>query len=126
MVQLSGKILKANDFTIQGSNVYVNKCDGNSGMLLIHATWCNHCVKFSSTFNEIADTIGKDYCCTSIESEELNDQLSSALKFQGFPTIKFFDQSGKIIAEYNKERNKETLLNEICQVYFHCQKFHRM
>ena len=120
MLQLSGNILKASDFTIKGSEVYVNKCDGNPGMLLIHATWCNHCVKFASTFNEIADSIGKDFCCTSIESEELNDQLSSALSFQGFPTIKFFDQDGKLIGDYNKERNKETILTEICQVYHHC------
>lgn len=120
MVQLSGKILKASDFTIQGSNVYVNKCDNNPGMLLIHGFFCSHCVKFSSTFNQIADTIGKDFCCTSIESEELQEPLSSALKFQGFPTIKFFDQSGKIIGEYNKERNKDTILTEICQVYHHC------
>jgi thiol-disulfide isomerase/thioredoxin len=120
MLQLSGKILKASDFTIKGSDVYVNKCDGNPGMLLIFAEWCHHCHKFASTFNEISDSIGKDFCCASIESEELQEPLSSALKFQGFPTIKFFDQNGKIIGDYNKERNKETVLNEICQVYHHC------
>lgn len=124
MLQLSGKILKASDFTIQGSEVYVNKCDGNPGMLLIHGFFCSHCTRFAPTFNQIADSIGKDFCCTSIESEELNEQLSSALKFQGFPTIKFFDQSGKIIGEYNKERNKETILTEICQVYHHCISHH--
>lgn len=124
MLQLSGKILKASDFTIKGSEVYINKCDGNPGMLLIHATWCSFCVKFIPTFNEIADSIGKDFCCTSIESEELNDQLSSALKFQGFPTIKFFAQDGKLIGDYNKERNKETILTEICQVYHHCISKH--
>ena len=120
MLQLSGKILSSRDFTIKGSDVYVNKYDGNPGMLLIHATYCGHCTRFAPTFNEIANSIGKDFCCASIESEQLNKQLSSALKFQGFPTIKFFDQSGKIIGEYNKERNKETILNEICQIYHHC------
>ena len=121
---LSGKILKASDFTIKGSEVYVNKCDGNPGMLLIHGFFCSHCTRFAPTFNEITDSIWQDFCCVSIESEQLNDQLSSALKFQGFPTIKFFDQSGKIIGEYNKERNKETILTEICQVYHHCISKH--
>jgi thiol-disulfide isomerase/thioredoxin len=120
MSQLSGKILKTRDFAIKGSDVYINKCDGKPGMLLIHAKWCHHCVKFISTFNEIADTIGKDFCCASIESEQLNDKLSNVLKIQGFPTIKFFDQKGKIIGEYNKERNKQTILTEICKVYHHC------
>ena len=124
MLQLSGKILSSHDFTIKGSDVYVNKCDGNPGILLILADFCGHCHRFAPTFNEIADSIGKDFCCASIESEQLNEQLSSALKFQGFPTIKFFDQSGKIIGEYNKERNKETILKEICQVYHHCISKH--
>ena len=124
MLQLSGKILSSHDFTIKGSDVYVNKCDGNPGILLIWGDFCMHCHRFAPTFNEIADSIGKDFCCASIESEQLNEQLSSALKFQGFPTIKFFDQSGKIIGEYNKERNKETILKEICQVYHHCISKH--
>lgn len=123
-MQLSGKILKASDFTIKGSDVFVNKCDNNPGMLLIQATWCSHCVKFSSTFNEIADTIGQDFCCTSIENESLTEELSSALKVRGYPTIKFFAQDGKLISDYNKERSKDAILNEICQVYHHCISKH--
>ena len=124
MLQLSGKILKASDFTIKGSEVYLNKCDGNPGMLLIHGFFCSHCTRFAPTFNQIADTIGQDFCCASIESEELREPLSSALKFQGFPTIKFFAQDGKLIGDYSKERNKETILTEICQVYHHCISSH--
>ena len=125
MTKLSGVILKASDFTVNESGVYLNNCDGNPGMLLIHGNFCNHCHRFYPTFNEIAESIGTSFCCASIESEELkNSDLSTALDFQGFPTIKFFDQTGKIIGEYKKERNKESVLNEICQVYHHCIEKH--
>jgi thioredoxin-related protein len=122
MLNLKGTILKANDFTIKGSNVFVKKCKNKLGMLLIAADFCGHCHRFVDTFNEIYDIVGKDFCMTSIENEELQKlpSLSKSLNFQGFPTIKFFNQSGQIIGEYNKERNKESILQEICKVYHHC------
>lgn len=120
MLQLNGLILKSSDFTIKGSDVYLNKCGGKPGMLLIWGDFCGHCHRFAPTFNEISNSIGRSFCCASIESEQLHEPLSSALKFQGFPTIKFFDQSGRIIGEYNKERKKETILTDICQIYHHC------
>lgn len=125
MLQLSGKNLKASDFTIKDTDVFLNNCNKNPGMLLIFADFCGHCHRFAPIFNKIANSIGDDFCCASIESAELKDyKLSSALDFQGYPTIKFFDQSGKIIGEYKKERTRNAILNEICQVYHHCQKYH--
>lgn len=122
--KLSGTILTASDFKIQGDNVYVTKNNDNPGMLFIRANWCSHCVHFISTFNEIADSIGSDFMCASIESENITQDLSTALNIQGYPTIKFFDQSGKIIGEYANERKKDTILNEICKVYHHCISKH--
>jgi thiol-disulfide isomerase/thioredoxin len=123
-----GVILKARDFQISNNKVYINpnKTDGNPGMLLIHATWCGHCKHFMPTFNEIATKIGSDFCCASIESEELKgqDTLTSALDFQGFPTICFFDQNGMIIAQYDGGRSADAILDQICKVYHHCINHH--
>ena len=124
MLQLNGLILKSSDFTIKGSDVYLNQCGGKPGMLLIHADFCGHCHRFAPTFNEISNSIGRAFCCASIESEQLHEPLSSALKFQGFPTIKFFDQSGKIMGDYTGDRTKAALVKHICQVFHHCIKFH--
>ena len=119
-----GVILTAADFQVRGKDVYINtrKTGSVPGMLLIAADFCGHCHRFMPTFNEISDSLGKGYTCASIEHNALQgqDQLVSALSFQGYPTIKFFDQSGKIISEYQGERNKSNVLQHICKVYHHC------
>ena len=53
-----------------------------------------------------------------------NTTLSKSLQVQGFPTIKFFDQNGKIIGNYNKNRDKQTIIEHICKVYHHCINYH--
>ena len=123
-MSLSGIILKASDFQVKGKNVFINpdKINNVPGMLLIHATWCHHCVKFTSTFNEISDNIGNGYSCASIESKELENQdsLVTALNFQGYPTICFFSQTGMIMNQYTGPRDKKSNLDEICKNFHHC------
>ena len=77
MTNIKGVILKEKDFSnnLNGLYINVNKINKNPGMLLIHATWCGHCVRFLPTFNELCDHVGKDFTCTSIESEEITDGL---------------------------------------------------
>lgn len=128
MSKPSGVILKASDFKVQSQKVFINKNKTNSvpGMLLIWGDFCSHCHRFIPTFNELSDSLGDDYCCASIESEELKgqDTLTSALNFQGFPTICFFDQNGMIMGQYEGAREKGAILDTICKVYHHCASYH--
>jgi thiol-disulfide isomerase/thioredoxin len=122
-----GKQLKSLDFKVNNNGVYVNthKTNGKAGLLLIYADWCGYCRRFKSTFTEISSILGDDFPCTSIEDADLKDEkLKTALDFQGFPTIKFFDQHGKIIGNYNGDRSKKHLLEEICKTYHHCARYH--
>ena len=124
-----GIILTTNDFKIQSGNVFINpnKIGRVPGMLLVFANWCGHCKHFIPIFNDISKSLGSSFVCASIESEELKsdgEKLSIALKVQGFPTIKFFDQNGKIIGNYDDNRDKGTILNTICKVYHHCVETH--
>ena len=125
---MEGQKLNSSHFEITKNGVYVHPriTGGNPGLLLIHANWCGHCQRFKPTFNELCRQLGKDFPCTSIEDSELNDEeLKTALDFRGYPTIKFFDQSGKIIGEYSGgNRTKEALLEHICELYHHCIKYH--
>lgn len=126
MSQPHGIVLKASDFQVKGAKVYINKNKTNSvpGMLLIFADFCGHCHKFLPTFNNISDNIGREFCCASVENEALKNQseLVSALNFEGFPTICFFNQDGLIISQYNGNRDKESILDTICKTYHHCYK----
>lgn len=124
MLNPHGVVLKASDFKVQGKEVYINtdKTKSVPGMLLIHGFFCSHCTRFMPVFNEISDKIGNGYSCASIESKELNGQdvLVSALNFQGYPTICFFNQHGMITQQYNGARDKKTILDEICNNYHQC------
>ena len=122
--------LKGSDFKITQDNTVYVKTNGNPGILLVHATWCGHCKHFVPTFKQISQKLNKNsvtYPCLAIESEYLNKDggvLASALGIEGFPTIKFFDQYGKIIGDYNGARDESNILDNICKVYHHCINDH--
>jgi len=120
--------LRPSDFSIKNSRLYINGQTTNNkpGMLLIWADWCPHCHAFLPTFQELSEKLGKDFVCASIEHAQFknNGLLNKALDFEYFPTLKFFDQKGMIMATYNGDRKKSELLREICKVYHHCVEHH--
>jgi len=121
------KELKTNAFLIKNNSVYLQNIKG-PGMLLIHAEWCGYCKRFMPLFQNLNKKIGNNFSCVAIENSELENShnLSNALNFKYFPTIKFFDQYGKIIDTYpdNLPRDEENLLQYICNVYHHCIEKH--
>jgi thiol-disulfide isomerase/thioredoxin len=127
-MELRGIKLESKDFILKSDEVYINTniTKKNPGMLFVYANWCGFCVKFKSTFNELQQQLGSDFPLVSLEDIELNKNttLSKSLQVQGFPTIKFFDQNGKIIGNYNKNRDKQTIIEHICKVYHHCINYH--
>lgn len=118
---MAPKELHSNSFNIRGNKVFIKNVS-KPGMLLIYATWCVHCTKFKPTFEEISAQLGMDFTCSQIESEQLknDDNLSHALDFSGFPTIKFHDQTGLIIDTYRGNRSKSDILQSICKTYHYC------
>lgn len=122
--------LTTKHFKINGQDVYVKNSSGNPGLLLIHASWCGHCKNFSPTFQSIYKKLnknGNEFSCLAIENEELSKDggaLSNSLNVAGFPTLKFFDQHGKIIGDYDGGREEGKLLDKICKVYHHCVTKH--
>jgi len=121
---MQSKQLKASDFTSKGNTLFVNVGKKVPGILLIYADWCGHCHRFLPVFNELSNTLGPNFVCAAIESEHISQALHKQLNFQGYPTIKFFDQNGKIVGEYKGERNKKNILDYICTNYHHCIKYH--
>ena len=89
-------------FKISGKEVHVNNPSGNPGILLIHASWCGHCKNFAPTYKSLCKQLNKKrdtFPCVAIENEELSKdggKIANALNIVGFPTLKFFDQHGKI------------------------------
>jgi thiol-disulfide isomerase/thioredoxin len=124
---MSPIFLKAHHFMKQGNNVYIDTrvVGKNPGILLIWADWCPHCHNFLPIYNDLYSTLkNSNFTVSQIEHKELveNPRLSTALDFQYFPTIKFFDQTGKITETYQNERTKEKILDKICNVFHKCMK----
>lgn len=133
MTTISGitKNLTISDLKIQNGKVYVNSdlLNNNPGILLLFAEWCGHCHHFIPTFQELSEQLNQNntnFACLAIESGELNknSEITTALDFQGFPTMKFVDQNGMILGDYNGSRDMKSLQDTICKVYHHCISEH--
>lgn len=120
--------LNSQSFAVQSGNVYIKNVPRQPGMLLVWADYCGHCHRFMPIFKDICKSLGAQFTCVAVENEVIQKVkgLSQALDFQYFPTIKFFDQTGKIISTYpsSEERTKANVMNYICKVYHHCAKYH--
>lgn len=117
------------DFSVNNEgDVYVKNPSEIPGMILIWANWCGHCTYFKPTYVDICTKLNGNgivkYPCIAIEDEELkkNPNVLQNLNVQGYPTIKFFDQHGKIIGDFTGERKVSVILNTICDVFHQCIK----
>ena len=129
MTTISGitKNLSISDLKIKNGKVYVNTdvLNGNPGILLLYGNFCGHCHKFIPTYQGLSQKLNKNstnFACLAIESGDLdkNQEITAALDFQGFPTMKFVDQYGKVLGDYNGSRDMTALQDTICKVYHHC------
>lgn len=123
---LSGKQLK-----VEKNSVYINTPEfqnnnGKVSILLIHAEWCGWCKKFLPDYEKLNSILGDSVNCYKIEEQQLksNTEAAQGLKFKSYPTIKFVDQNGKVIRDFNGERTIENLLQETCEVFHHCVEYH--
>lgn len=85
--------------------------------LLIHASWCGHCIAFVPVWNSIMKKM-KDIdfngVIASIEEKAIpliTTRESDVKDVNGFPTIKFI-KNGKI-KEFSDERNEENVIKGI-------------
>jgi thiol-disulfide isomerase/thioredoxin len=116
------------DIVVHNGDVYVNNPSKLPGIILNWAHWCGHCTHFKSTYVDICTKLNGNgivrYPCIAIESEELKKipNVLESLDIKGYPTIKFFDQSGKIIGDFTGKRDKSVILSTICDVFHQCVK----
>ena len=114
--------LKSSHFKVTSNGVYV-KNNGKPGMILFWAEWCGFCTKFKPTYEQLCKNIGPSFICTAIEHTELgkNPKISETLGVRGYPTLMFFDKSGKITNKYNNpDRSYSAISDHICKFYNHC------
>jgi thiol-disulfide isomerase/thioredoxin len=124
--------LTIHNFKVINNKVFINPqvMNGNPGIILIHAHWCGHCKRFMPTYQKIATQLnqaGESFACLAIENEELkkdNGAVSNALNIEGFPTMYWVDQNGKVLGQYKGDRDPNSILTQVCDVYHHCIQYH--
>jgi thiol-disulfide isomerase/thioredoxin len=117
------KELTGRDLVLQGTSVYIKDMT-TPGMLLVWATWCGYCHRFLPDYAKLDQTIGDGFALTSIEESTFasGTDAVNALKIQGFPTIKFFDETGRIVSHYEGPRTVPDISKYICKFYHKCMQ----
>ena len=119
--------LISSDFVIKSEGTYIKNVNDTPSLLLVWADFCGHCHRFIPTFQEFNKTLNKNgdtFLCLAIENGDVSSELSSALSIQGFPTLFWVDQHGKIVGEHSKGRDLPAILQTACDVYHHCVQEH--
>ena len=112
--------LKTRDLKIKGDSVVISGVT-EPGMVLIWAGFCGHCTRFKPVYNELDKKIGKGFTMLALEDKQIGGAvMANAIGLQGYPTIKFVDQNGKIGTEYTGSRSMKDLLQHVCKHYHKC------
>lgn len=115
--------LNSSSFVLSGGSLRLKNTTGEPGMLLIHADWCGHCQTFKPIYAKLDSILngnGTSFPLFMIEDKNITKNVAVALNFRGYPTLKFVDQHGAMIQDYQGSRDVQSLLDTICKVYHKC------
>lgn len=113
--------LKSSDLNVNNKETFVKGTNGKPGILLVFAAYCNYCTRFKPTFAQLHSRIGNDFNVFALEDKDMTTEIATSLEISGYPTLKFFDKSGRIVSEYTGDRSLESLLVYICKFYHTCK-----
>lgn len=83
-----------------------NDSDNDNELILYHATWCGHCVKFVPTWDSMNAKYGNQIKMTKINCVENKEMCTN---IQSFPTIKL--HKGDKIISYNGDRTPNDIIS---------------
>jgi thiol-disulfide isomerase/thioredoxin len=89
-----------------------NRTSTGPALLFVSATWCPHCKHARPEVRKAAVVLGTVVPVYVVDSEKHKDVVES-LKVQGFPTILFRTESGRM-KEYRGERVGQKIADWAC------------
>jgi len=99
--------------SLQKSPIISSPYKGHQGMIMVYAPWCGHCAnpELRNMYITLSKELKKhDIYLTAINSTKPeNEPLVETLGVQGFPTLMYFNKSGKL-SEYKDSRDMESII----------------
>jgi protein disulfide-isomerase A6 len=89
------------DFTIENGSVTLNNQDQKrkGAFVAFYAPWCHYCKLLAPSWNGYAEQLNNSSVqFLAVDCTNNNcSKVSSELDIQGYPTIKFVEESGKVV-----------------------------
>lgn len=87
-------------------------------LLYVNVGWCPHCTRTMPEMQRAAATLGTALPCLSVDGDE-HKALVSRLGVQGFPTILFVSDGGRVVS-YDGPRTSKRIADWACQQSGRC------
>lgn len=84
---------------------------GEPLLLEFYATWCPHCHRMTSTYEEVAEALGDRVSVWRVDGDE-NMDLMEEWGVEGFPSFYYFE-NGKVLHKTAGEMSADSLLSEL-------------
>lgn len=111
--------LTSKDFSGKIINTPVNP---KRGIIMFKADWCGFCKRAKPEFEQSAKLLKGMFTFYIVDADK-SPELIKRYDIQGFPTIKFVDNDGKIYKDYSGDRNVQSFLDTICLEASVCKKY---
>ena len=117
--------LEDHDVSTDGHIIHQSADQGKYGLILVFAYWCHNCSGIKPEFLKLLPQVGHRVRLYALngtgkkmdESLQSNDSEIALMKrmttihpsFRGFPTVLLCDPNGKVLKEFDGQRNAESM-----------------
>jgi protein disulfide-isomerase-like protein len=82
----------------------------NPTLMLFHATWCGHCIRFVPEFDKFSNNINKSKLNVVKFDADVDKSHVKSFNVEGFPTVLLHDPKTKKFINYNGNRTINDLV----------------
>ena len=110
-------IIKKNKVKLNTYNVFINKklTEGNNGVLVIYAPWCESCVLSKNMWENFARLFKykfKIYALNTYNFRGMNQDMTLPLDIHVYPDYRFVKKSGEVV-DYNGKKTEAEIVKFI-------------
>ena len=107
--------LTTRDFTIKNNEITLKKPFKKNGLIVFYSPWCEHCIKSSEMWSELAIQFNYKFIIATVNCENRkNELIRLKSNIEYYPTVKYLKSDGKIYNLEHKLNTKDEIIYFIC------------